>query len=128
MKNFLLDTHTLLWHLEANPRLSQTAFDTIEDLEKSSFVSHVTLWEIAIKLTIGKLTLQIPFPDIEKKLIKDGFRILPISSQHIIAYSELPLHHRDPFDRLLIAQAIAEVFPILGDDGAFDAYPVVRVW
>ncbi|MBI5917368.1 MAG: type II toxin-antitoxin system VapC family toxin [Bacteroidetes bacterium] len=94
----------------------------------ASYISHVTLWEIAIKLTIGELTLQLPFPDLEKKLKEDGFQFLPITTTHITAYSKLPLHHRDPFDRLLIAQSITEGFPILGQDEAFDAYTVQRVW
>ena len=79
MESYLLDTHTLLWHLEANPKLSKTALDTIEDLDKVSIDSHVTLWEIAIKLTIGKLILHLPFPDLEQKLLDDGFPLLPIS-------------------------------------------------
>jgi PIN domain nuclease of toxin-antitoxin system len=125
---YLLDTHTLLWYLEANPLLSKKALESIENLEISSVISHVTLWEIAIKMTIGKLALPLAFHELEQKLEKDGFIFLPITSSHIIKYTELPLHHRDPFDRLLIAKSIVENLPILGDDSAFDAYPVQRVW
>ena len=79
-------------------------------------------------MSIGKLTLPIPFPDFENKLISDDFLILPISSAHIIEYSKLPLHHRDPFDRLLIAQAFTANYKILGKDPAFDDYAVEMVW
>ncbi len=128
MDSYLLDTHTLLWYLEADPQLSKKALEIIENLEIKSIISHVSLWEIAIKMSIGKLSIQMPFSELEPKLLIDGFHILPISSSHIIAYSELPLHHRDPFDRLLIAQAIQDHLPILGNDDAFDTYPVQRVW
>ncbi len=128
MERFLLDTHTLIWHLEASPLLSKKALENIANLELKPFVSHVSLWEIAIKMTIGKLTLPLALHELEQKLEKDGFLFLPIAASHIIKYSELPLHHRDPFDRLLIAQSIVENLPILGDDSAFDAYLVQRIW
>ena len=128
MEKYLLDTHTLLWYLESNPLLSKKALETIVNIEKTCLVSHVSLWEIAIKLTIGKLNLSISFNDLEAKLLEYGFHLLPISTAFIVKYSELPLHHRDPFDRLLIAQAIVEKLPVLGNDSVFDAYPIQRVW
>jgi PIN domain nuclease of toxin-antitoxin system len=114
--------------LDANPVLSKKALNLVENVEVESNISQVSLWEIAIKMTIGKLTLPIAFHELEQKLVKDGFHILQIASSHIIKYTELSLHHRDPFDRLLIAQAIVENLPILGDDSAFDAYLVKRIW
>jgi PIN domain nuclease of toxin-antitoxin system len=128
MESYLLDTHTLLWYLNADHQLSKKAFEVIENLEIKSTISHVSLWEIAIKMSIGRLNIKMPFLELEPKLLVDGFHILPISSPHIVAYSELPLHHRDPFDRLLIAQAMQENLPILGNDDAFDAYPIQRIW
>lgn len=128
MDSYLLDTHTILWYLEANPLLSKKAKETIEDAENETYISHVSLWEIAIKMSIRKLTLDTLFIDFEKKLIQEGFSILPIASAHITEYSKLPLHHRDPFDRLFIAQAIANGYKILGQDSSFDSYPVEMVW
>lgn len=128
MERFLLDTHTLIWHLEASPLLSKKALNYIANLETKPLISHISLWEIAIKMTIGKLQIPLSFKDLEQKLINDGFHLLPISTAHIVEYSTLPLHHRDPFDRLLIAQAICEKLPVFGDDSAFDAYPIERNW
>ncbi|MCU0347740.1 MAG: type II toxin-antitoxin system VapC family toxin [Saprospiraceae bacterium] len=128
MKRLLLDIHTLIWHLEASPLLSKKALNHIANLEINPLVSHVSLWEIAIKITVGKLSIPFAFHELAQKLENDGFEFLQIASSHIIKYTELPLHHRDPFDRLLIAQSIVENLPILGDDSAFDAYPVQRIW
>lgn len=86
------------------------------------------MWEIVIKILIGKLALPFPFSDFEQKLLDVGFLLLPISSSHLITYSTLPLLHRDPFDRLLIAQSISEEYIIIGKDPASKGYPIRVIW
>lgn len=92
-------------------------------------ISTVSLWEIAIKTSIGKLTLTQSYEVfIPQQLEQNSIEILPIKLEHLVVVSTLPFHHRDPFDRLLIAQAMVEKIPIVGFDKAFDAYPVTRLW
>jgi PIN domain nuclease of toxin-antitoxin system len=121
----LLDTHTFIWFIIGSPNLSAHARALIEDVANEKFLSVASLWEIAIKLSIGKLTLSAPFNVlIPQQLSSNGFELLNIA----IDYAALPFHHRDPFDRLLIAQATVEKMPIVSSDAAFDAYPVTRLW
>lgn len=88
-----------------------------------------SLWEIAIKVNIGKMTLAKPFPEfVSERLDGNGFDTLPITRTHITQFVSLPLHHRDPFDRLIIAQSLAENMPIVGADAVFDQYGVQRLW
>ena len=93
------------------------------------FLSVASLWEIAIKLSIGKLTLSAPFNVlIPRQLSLNGFELLDIEIDHTAVVAVLPFHHRDPFDRLLIAQAAVEKMSVISVDTAFDAYPVTRLW
>jgi PIN domain nuclease of toxin-antitoxin system len=124
---FLLDTHTLIWFLDNDSRLPIGTKEQIESAE-SVFVSIVSLWEIAIKINIGKLTLKTNFQAIEQNLIEQDISILPIDIAAIQTYLNLPLHHRDPFDRILIAQSIDLALTIISCDIQFDAYPVTRLW
>lgn len=125
----LLDSHTLLWYALADPKLSATAKALILDPANAILISPASYWEIAIKVSIGKLTLHQPYEDfIDVCLNKYGFAILPIEPKHAAALISLPHHHKDPFDRLLIAQAIVEDVPIISSDTALDAYPVKRLW
>jgi PIN domain nuclease of toxin-antitoxin system len=125
----LLDTHTFLWFLLDNPQLSATAKNFIIDPSNDFEVSPATYWEIAIKISLGKYELPEPYNVfIEREITTNDFRILPIEPKHTAALTTLPFHHRDPFDRLLIGQAIVEGIPILSVDPAFDAYPVARLW
>lgn len=125
----LLDTHTFLWFLLDDPRLSTTGRDLIDDPANDVEVSPATYWEIAIKISIGKYELPEPYDIfIQREIATNDFRILPIEPMHTAVLITLPYHHRDPFDRLLIAQAIVEALPILSVDAAFDAYPVTRLW
>lgn len=101
----LLDTHTFLWWLSDPQRLTPAASSAIGDFQNQVLVSVAVLWEVAIKRSIGKLT--IPF-DIERIVADSGFELLTISLRHIAESERLPFHHRDPFDRLLVAQAIVE--------------------
>jgi len=92
-------------------------------------VSPATYWEIAIKIALGKYVLSEPFGEfVEREIAANQFHILPIEPRHTAPLTPLPFHHRDPFDRLLIAQALVEQIPIVSNDSAFDAYPVKRMW
>jgi PIN domain nuclease of toxin-antitoxin system len=102
----LIDTHALLWYLQGDANLSNLALTTIEDKDHDVFVSIVSLWEIAIKSGLGKLELQRPFENLEADLQRLDIKILPIAFAELDIYRSLPLHHRDPFDRILIAQSI----------------------
>lgn len=103
----LIDTHALLWYLQGDANLSNLALAAIEDKHNDVFVSIVSLWEIAIKLGLGKLELQRPFENLEADLQRLGIKILPIAFAELEIYVSLPLNHRDPFDRILIAQSLA---------------------
>jgi PIN domain nuclease of toxin-antitoxin system len=125
----LLDTHTLLWFLLNDSQLSRTARGLIADPANDIEVSPATYWEIAIKIGLRKYSLPEPFEVfMERELSANEFRILAIEPRHTTPLTTLPFHHRDPFDRMLIAQAMAEDIPIVGRDTAFDAYPVTRLW
>lgn len=128
----LLDTHTFLWFINGDPQLSTTAQALIQDAAHISYVSTASLWEMAIKLSLGKLTLSLPFaPFIPTQLQRNGFVELSISAQHAAQVAVLPFpraDHRDPFDRLLIAQAMVEHMAIVSRDAKFDAYAVTRIW
>ena len=129
--NYLLDTHSLIWFALDDPRLSVKARALIENPMHDAIVSAATFWEIAIKVSIGKLPLNRPYEDFIAKSLKPGmFRLLPIESTHTtrLASHSFPGGHKDPFDRLLIALAIVENIPILSVDVAFDAYAVRRIW
>lgn len=124
----LLDTHVFLWFIMGSPHLSAEARTLIEDEKNRKFISIASLWEIAIKSSIGKLTLSASFDQlIPQQLTLNGFELLPIEFTHLAAVATLPFHHRDPFDRLLIAQAIVEKMPIMSIDSAFEAYNVTRL-
>jgi PIN domain nuclease of toxin-antitoxin system len=129
--NSLLDSHSLIWYALDDPRLSATARALIKDPANKIMISPASYWEIAIKVSIGKLDLHQPYEDfLVLCLGPSGFRVLPIEPAHAIRVAALPFPpgHKDPFDRLLIAQAIVEGIPIIGADVAFDAYPVRRIW
>ena len=119
----LLDTHMFLWFIMRSALLSADTRALIEDEKNRKFISVASLWEIAIKSSIGKLSLSAPFDQlIPQQLSLNGFELLPIEVSHLAAVTTLPFHHRDPFDRLLIAQALAENMPIVSSDPAFDTY------
>jgi len=103
--NFLLDTHTFLWFINGDSEISKEAKEIIESPNNTKFVSIASFWEIAIKISIGKLHLEMPFQELETHTSKNGFQLLPITFQHTQQLINLPFHHKDPFDRILIAQA-----------------------
>jgi PIN domain nuclease of toxin-antitoxin system len=126
---FLLDTHTFIWFVTDSPRLSTRVKELIEDEYNEKLLSTVSIWEMAIKHSVGKLNFGVPFPEfIEEQIQLNSLDLLPIEISHLNAVSTLELHHRDPFDRLLISQALVESIPILSVDIAFDAYPIQRIW
>lgn len=126
--NLLLDTHTFIWYFQSDQRLSPAMADMLEDVDNRLYLSIVSLWEIAINLNIGKLTLQVPFSNLPELLERFLIETLPIEFTDAAQYLSLPLHHRDPFDRMLIAQAMTNSLAIASADAAFDAYPIQRRW
>lgn len=127
--NILLDTHAFLWFIAGSENLSDKARELIEDEANHVFLSAASLWEMAIKVSLGKLTLTEPFETlIPEQLAVNGIELLAISVPHATRVASLPFHHRDPFDRLLIAQALTEEIPIISGDEAFDAYGITRLW
>lgn len=126
MRGWLVDTNALLWFWDDSPRLSATAREVLEDPRASLIVSVATLWEIAVKRSLGKLRVPDRYPSI---LEDEGFTTLPVMPEHAHAVARLPQNdHRDPFDRLLIAQAKVEMLPVITIDDAFDQYNVARLW
>jgi PIN domain nuclease of toxin-antitoxin system len=123
----LLDTHTLLWFLNDDIQLPVTVRQRIEAADEV-FVSIASLWEISIKLNIGKLSLTIPFESIDADIAASNIVILPITFADTVRYRSLPLHHRDPFDRMLVAQAIDRDYLLVSRDRALDAYGVKLLW
>lgn len=125
----LLDTHAFLWYLLADPRLGGSAQSCIADLRNQLFLSKASLWEIVIKVSIGKLTLPAPFAQvIPSKIQQMGLALLEIQLDDLDRLSQLPFHHKDPFDRLLAAQCLVAGLPILSADSDFDAYGLQRLW
>ena len=121
----LLDTHTLLWFCEGSSSLSTSARSAIEDPANRTHVSHVTAWEVAVKVSLRKLFLAVPYEDLfPGALIANGFEVLPADFRHYSQLLSLPFHHRDPFDRLLIAQALTEGMTLVSSDPHFPAYGV----
>lgn len=126
---FLLDTHTVLWCFNASSSLSAKTKRLIEDGGNEILVSAASAWEIATKVRLGKLpTGEELVSDFDRYLARLGFDALPISLQHAVRAGRLAGEHRDPFDRMLIAQAQAEDLPILSNDRIFDSYDVTRIW
>ncbi len=125
----LLDTQAFLWFAGGDKRLSKTARRRIEDSRNDRLLSIASIWEMAIKVELGKLRLTIPLAElIRGGAQENGVRLLPIAAAHAIAVASLPRHHRDPFDRLLVAQALHEQLAVVGADEQFDAYGIRRIW
>lgn len=125
----LLDTHALLWFLGGSDRLSAPARTTIEDLSHTRLFSVAGAWEAAIKVSLGKLCLDVPFTRlIPGELHANAIDLLPIRPEHIVAVTNLPFHHRDPFDRMLVAQAMVEGATLVSADAVLDAYGIPRIW
>lgn len=126
---FLLDTHTFLWWVDGNPALSAEAEKVIGNPRNECFLSLASCWEMAIKSSIGKLTLTMSVERfVAEQIAEDGFALLPVEFRHVCKVESLPFHHRDPFDRLLVAQSIIEKMAIVSADTTLDRYGVRRIW
>jgi PIN domain nuclease of toxin-antitoxin system len=129
MTSLLLDTHTMLWFFWDDSRLSRCAKTLIEDADNRKLVSIASCWEIAIKAGLGKLVLGEPaHPFLSREIARNNFELLPISLDHATMVEGLASHHRDPFDRLLVAQAVSEGLELVSADAVFDQYGVSRRW
>ncbi len=124
--NYLLDTHTFLWWLNNSEQLSQDVRKIIENGDNRIFISHASQWEISIKVAINRLVF--PVEKMENEVELNGFEVLAITTPHIIQTVSLPMHHRDPFDRMLIAQAQHESLVLLSKDHIFSKYDVEVFW
>ena len=126
---YLLDTHTFLWAIEDDPRLSAAAAEMFMNRQNELFLSAASVWEIVIKTQVGKLRLPSPVAGFLKQHLElNRVRVLPITFPHVLRVEQFPLHHHDPFDRLLAAQSIEEKMPILSADALLRKYPVTVVW
>ena len=126
--NVLLDTHTFIWYIEGNAKLTQKARDVIEVSGDKIYLSIISLWEIAIKTGKKQLTLQNEFDDLLNVLNSLEIEILTITFADTQIYKNLPLHHGDPFDRMIISQAINNSLTIVGCDQSFNDYPIQILW
>ncbi len=124
----LLDTHTFIWFINGDNRLSEKARNEITKSSNSKFISIVSIWEMAVKISLGKLKINYPFKDIIRQIEQNGFEILGVIFEHTDLVSRLEFHHRDPFDRLLIAQAIWGKMTIISKDEMFRKYGVKLTW
>ncbi len=127
----LLDTHTFLWFVNgATPLVGTQALSLLQDTQNELLVSVASVWEMPIKVRIGKLALAQPLEKfVPAQMRINSIRPLPIKQRHVFEVARLPLHHRDPFDRLLIAQSLIEQIPLLSADAAFDVYAgLQRIW
>lgn len=127
----LVDTHSLFWYIDGDSQLSATAETLLRDTTNEILISPASYWEIAIKVSIGKWQLNQPYEDfIDMCLNRYGFHILPILPTHTARLIGLPFppKHKDPFDRLIVAQAIVEGIPVVSIDQTLDAYPITRLW
>lgn len=125
----LLDTHAFLWWVSDSPELSRRARSAIARAGNECLVSLASCWEMAIKASLGRLTLEVGLERfLPEQMAVNGFRELPIALRHVVRVSRLPVHHHDPFDRLLAAQSLEEGLAIVSRDAVFRRYGVKRVW
>ena len=124
----LLDTHTLIWHVGKRVALSDDAAKAIENPANQIYVSAASFWEMAIKSSLGKLNLHRPIRDIIATYQVASATLLSVTPDHTLMIENLPWHHKDPFDRMLIAQAMHEDLVLISKDGQFEKYQVARIW
>jgi PIN domain nuclease of toxin-antitoxin system len=125
----LLDSHTLIWAGDDPDKVPAPAMGVMQDPANELLISAATIWEMAIKVAVGKLPLSLPYRRwLDKAVADQGLSILPITLDHTEYLVSMPSHHRDPFDRLIAAQAIVEGAPLVSADTIFDAYGVNRIW
>ena len=120
--NYLLDTHILLWYMVGNKRINEDIKNRIENKSNTIYLSKASLWEIAIKLSIGKLKLKGNLSDLKNYLIEKGFQLLDFDYDDLETLLKLPFHHQDPFDRMIIAQSKTKALGIITNDSQIDKY------
>ncbi len=126
---FIADTHAFIWFVTDSPQLSAQAKKLFESPESERFLSMASIWEIAVKTNLGKLSFDKPLEQfLPEQIVLNYIRLLDVSLSHALRIANLPLHHRDPFDRMIVAQSLTENLPILSNDNALDAYGVKRIW
>lgn len=130
--NYIIDTHTFLWFVSGSNDLSQKAKAAIESNDNTIFISIASLWEISIKTSLGKLQINGKYESVLTDVVENNIVILPINFQHTVIQNGLAFHHRDPFDRIIIAQAFVEKMDLIGSDKMFDNYfqhtLINRIW
>lgn len=122
--NFLLDTNIIIWFANGDSNLKENVKEYICSDENAKFYSFISLWEISIKINIGKLVFQLPFSELEKLLLENNIKIIYPTMDDLSFYNTMPLHHKDPFDRIIIAQAIVNNYTIITSDTLFTNYAV----
>lgn len=126
---FLLDTSTLLWWDVDTDKLSTEAYDTIQSDKTDIYLSYISIWEIQIKNQLGKLELRVPLQQlVQEQITQNNIILLSLTEKHIYGLSQLPYHHRDPFDRLLISQASAEDLTLITKDSHIPKYDITTLW
>ena len=126
--NYLLDTHAFIWFLNGDKSLTNKARKAIEAETAVNFVSIASLWEISIKLSLERLQISFPFEAIIEQFEKNNFQLLPITFNDTLILANLPLHHKDPFDRMIICQSVTNNFTLISKDKEFDAYEIKLLW
>jgi len=124
----IVDTHAAIWFITDNKRLPKSSKEIMEDAKNNCYVSIATLWEMGIKYSLGKLKLKAELKRIFELFFESGFLFLPITPDHILTNASLSFHHRDLFDRLIIAQAKREGYALISKDAEFDKYDVNLIW
>lgn len=125
--DYLLDTHSFLWFINGDEQLSARAKEAISDPDAIKYISIVSFWEIAIKINLGKLHLEMTYPELRQQVVLNGFDVLPITFEHTAKLTTLKLHHRDPFDRLIISQAQSENLILISKDEHFSKYEQLKL-
>ena len=126
---YLIDTHTLLWITDNNPKLSKKAKSIYLNPANDIYISLASIWEVVIKVSLQKLIIEDTVANFINTQIKgNSIKILDIKLKHIVALENLPYYHRDPFDRLIITQSLLEKIPVLSRDRILDQYPIKRIW
>ena len=124
----LLDTQAFIWFVENDKNLPFHLKNVIEQPQNTIIISIASLWEMTIKISIGKLKLNFSLEEMFEQIVYNGFTLLPILPKHLIQLSILPMHHNDPFDRLIIAQSKSENISVVSSDEKFNEYNIIRIW
>ena len=125
---YLVDTQSFIWFVEDDPKLPASVDVLMEQADTQLIISIASLWEMTIKMSIGKLALSGDIATMLNRVTDNGFTIMPIEPKHLITLSTLDFMHRDPFDRIIISQSISEGIPLISSDDVFSQYPVEWVW